>query len=100
MLYQFEYKEIKNCYGCPLLYHDDVMGPVGCLIHEDDRDPQFFDETKPEWCPLKELSGLQDPKVEFYKKYPDMFISDYFGIELYPYQKMILRNIIKLNRHK
>ena len=59
MLYQFEYKEIKNCYGCPLLYHDDIMGPVGCLIHEDNRDPQFFDETKPEWCPLKESPDLQ-----------------------------------------
>lgn len=31
---------------------------------------------------------------EFYKSYPDKFIEDFLDVQLFPYQKLLIRNII------
>lgn len=32
---------------------------------------------------------------DFYKKYPDLFLENYLNMQLFPYQKAILRNMVK-----
>lgn len=39
-----------------------------------------------------------DEDVEKYRENPASFIKDVFGIELYPYQVELLKNIIKENQ--
>ena len=32
---------------------------------------------------------------EFYKKYPDIFLEEFFGLKLFWYQKVLIRTLIK-----
>lgn len=43
--------------------------------------------------------SLTDKQIEKYRKDPASFIQDIFGIELFPYQKELIKNITKENQN-
>lgn len=56
-------------------------------------------ELECEYCQPKESTSIcrnQDRFSDFYKKYPDLFLENYLNMQLFPYQKVILRNMIKI----
>jgi hypothetical protein len=38
---------------------------------------------------------MDEKYTEFYKKYPDLFLETMFEVKLYPYQKILLRILLK-----
>ena len=38
---------------------------------------------------------IDEKLKEFYKRYPDLFLEESLGIKLYPYQRILLRMIMK-----
>ena len=42
----------------------------------------------------------EEEQKDFYKRHPDKFIEMFYGIELYPYQKLLFRTIYKCDSLK
>lgn len=45
------------------------------------------------------LDFSNEEKLEKYRKDPSKFLEDFFGVELFPYQKELIKNIIKENQN-
>ena len=48
-------------------------------------------------CERDTLDSCNKKELEEYRKDPSKFIEDFFGIELFPYQKELIKNMIKEN---
>lgn len=58
----------------------------------------LVDGLECEYCQPKKSTFIcrnQDRFSDFYKKYPDLFLENYLNIQFFPYQKVILRNMVK-----
>lgn len=56
-------------------------------------------DSRCEYCQREKPNSIcknQDRFSDFYKKYPDLFLENYLKIQLFPYQKIILRNMVKI----
>lgn len=45
------------------------------------------------------LDFCNEKELEEYRKCPSKFLKDFFGIELFPYQKELIKNIMKENQN-
>lgn len=45
------------------------------------------------------LDSCNKKELEEYRKDPSKFLEDFFGIELFPYQKELIKNMIKENQN-
>ena len=72
-------------YNTPILDGEEKITSYICpetrVVDEDDLIPSISEQ-------------LNDRQKEYYKQYPDIFIEEFFGIKLYPWQRFYLRKLI------